>query len=220
MAAAPSVLLIYYFYYQTKKNEPKGLIFKISALGIIYTLPIYLLEGVVGQLNAYFDVSLMLYYFFEAFIVAGLCEEYIKFRIVMKYVYHTKYFTSMTDGIVYTVVASLGFACMENILYVVSGTWVTALARGFTAVPMHAVSSGIMGYFLGQAKITQDEKKKRHLINQGLWQAILIHGLYDFCILVSPILGSIFSLLTVPLIFSVYLQLRKEMIDFQNGKAS
>jgi RsiW-degrading membrane proteinase PrsW (M82 family) len=140
-----------------------------------------------------------------------LCEEYIKFRIIKKYIYHHPQFNEIMDGIIYTVVASLGFACMENVLYVLKSSWHTALARGFTAVPMHAVCSGMMGYYIGLARFSCDKNKEKRLLNQGLWTAILLHGLYDFLLFISPIWGSVFSLLAIILILVVYLLLKEKI---------
>ncbi|HOY08988.1 MAG TPA: PrsW family glutamic-type intramembrane protease [Candidatus Omnitrophota bacterium] len=211
-AVLPALLLVRYFY---KANPaPKRFIVKVFLLGVIYTLPVYILEVILARYNMFPRWSFVLYYFFEAFIVAGLCEEYIKLRIIKKYVYGTVFFQGERDGIIFTVVASMGFACMENILYVVNHSWNMALARGFTAVPMHAVCSGVMGYSLGKAKRSQilnrlaEEKK---YINQGLWEAILIHGCYDFFLFLSPILGSVFAMFTIPLVLGYYLELRNKM---------
>ncbi len=95
-----------------------------------------------------------------------------------------KDFDEVMDGIVYTVVASLGFACFENVMYVMSGGVGVALTRAFTAVPLHAFCSGIMGYYIGMAKFDQANQKK--YFRKGLFIAILTHGLYDFLLLGSP----------------------------------
>jgi RsiW-degrading membrane proteinase PrsW (M82 family) len=212
-AVLPALLLVRYFY---KANPaPKRFIIKVFLLGVIYTLPVYILEVILAQYNMFPPWSFILYYFFEAFIVAGLCEEYIKLRIIKKYVYGSVFFRGERDGIIFTVVASMGFACMENILYVVNHSWNMALARGFTAVPMHAVCSGVMGYYVGRAKrsriLNRPEREEQRYINKGLWEAILIHGCYDFFLFLSPILGSVFAMFTIPLVLWYYLELKKRI---------
>ena len=212
-AVLPALLLVRYFY---KANPaPKRFIIKVFLLGIIYTLPVYILEVILARYNIFPRWSFLLYYFFEAFIVAGLCEEYIKLRIIKKYVYSSPFFRGERDGIIFTVVASMGFACMENILYVVNHSWSMALARGFTAVPMHAVCSGVMGYSVGRAKrarlLKQPEREEKKYINKGLWEAVLIHGCYDFFLFLSPILGSVYSTFTIPLVLWYYLELKKKI---------
>ncbi|MCD4780976.1 MAG: PrsW family intramembrane metalloprotease [Candidatus Omnitrophica bacterium] len=212
MAAVPSLLLTVYFYRQDKRSpEPKRLILKIFLLGVIFTFPVYILETIISRTNIYFSISPFLFYFFEAFVVAGLCEEYIKLGIVKRYVYHDRHFNEVMDGIVYAVVASLGFACMENILYVLNGTWRTALARAFTAVPMHAVCSGMMGYYVGLAKFATTKKREEFLISRGFWQAVLIHGTYNLLLFVSPMPGLIYSLCVVMYLFCTFLKLKDRM---------
>ena len=212
-AVLPALLLVRYFY---KVNPaPKRVIIKVFLLGVIYTLPVYILEVILAKYNVFPRWSFILYYFFEAFIVAGLCEEYIKLRIIKKYVYASPFIRGERDGIIFTVVASMGFACMENILYVVNHSWNMALARGFTAVPMHAICSGVMGYYIGQAKrfriLNRPERDEKQAINKGLWEAILIHGCYDFFLFLSPILGSVYATFTVPLVLWYYLELKNKM---------
>jgi len=85
------------------------------------------------------------------------------------------------DGIVYGVVASLGFATFENILYVFDGGLSVAVSRAFSAVPFHAFAGAILGYYVGQAKFRPEEKWL--LIVKGYGAVMLLHGLYDFPLL-------------------------------------
>jgi len=201
--------LIYYFYHKDQVGrKSKRLLIKIFLLGIIYTLPVYGLEQIVSLINQQFKGSQILFYLFESFVVAGLCEEYIKLRIVKKYAYPTDHFRQVYDGIMYTVTASLGFACMENIVYVINGTLSTALNRGFTAVPMHAISSGMMGYYIGRARFASTTKDEHVFMATGLWIAIFIHGIYDLLVMIAPLYGSIFSSIAIAFVAIVFLRLR------------
>jgi RsiW-degrading membrane proteinase PrsW (M82 family) len=64
------------------------------------------------------------------------------------------------DGVVYGAVASLGFATLENILYVTPNGFAVAAARAFTAVPGHALLGVIMGYYVGRAKFHSNEQQR------------------------------------------------------------
>ena len=70
-----------------------------------------------------------------------------------------KEFDEPYDGIMYGVAVSLGFAAIENVLYVYmdGGGYQTGLLRMFTAVPAHAVFGVMMGYFV-RGKIISEEK--------------------------------------------------------------
>jgi RsiW-degrading membrane proteinase PrsW (M82 family) len=78
----------------------------------------------------------------------------------------------------YMAIVSLGFAGFENVMYVVDGNISIGLLRAFTAVPGHAIWSGIMGYYIGLAKIQNTPK---HILT-GLSWGIAYHGAYDFVI--------------------------------------
>jgi RsiW-degrading membrane proteinase PrsW (M82 family) len=181
LAIAPSLVLVRYFYLRDiKKPEPKGLIIKIFLLGILFTLPIMSLAFLISEIQSYFEFSAIVNHLIQAFIVAALSEELFKLIIVIHFAFNRTEFDEIMDGIVYTIVASLGFACLENILYVLNGGLVVAVLRAFTAVPLHALASGIMGYYIGLAKFEPNKKQETLQIYKGLFIAIVIHGLYDF----------------------------------------
>ena len=143
--------------------------------------------------------------------MAGLVEEYLKLTVVRLTAYRAPAFDEVMDGVVYTVVAGLGFACLENVLYVLGGSLGTALVRAFTAVPLHAVASGLMGYSLGRARFAASKSAEGALIARGLFTAVGVHGLYDFLLFASPHGGPGASLLVVPLIVVGFLALRGRM---------
>lgn len=70
--------------------------------------------------------------------------------------------------------------------------------RAFTAVPFHAVNGVIMGYYLGLAKFTPENRKD--YIKKALLIPFLFHGFYDFCLMVGY---GIFILIWIP--FLIYL---------------
>ncbi|MGC4023033.1 MAG: PrsW family glutamic-type intramembrane protease [Cyclobacteriaceae bacterium] len=102
--------------------------------------------------------------------------------------YPNKNFNEPFDGIVYAVSVSLGFAGLENILYVTNSPdgIATGIMRMFTAVPAHATFAVLMGYFLGRAKC---EPGKSYLAWYGLLTATLFHGAYDYFWFISYIPG-------------------------------
>jgi len=209
LAAAPAVLLLRYYYRQDRERpEPKGLVVKIFLFGVVATfvaIPLEMLMSIFQQLFVRFP---LLYALFKAFIVAALIEEYLKLTIVRLFAYKNPHFDEIMDGVVYAVVASLGFACMENILYVMGGTLWTALTRAITAIPLHATASGLMGYYIGRAKFASSPQQEKALINKGLRVAIFIHGTYDFLLFSVPVLGQLPSLGIIPLILGAFFVLR------------
>ena len=201
LAILPSLFLVRYYYKQDRlKPEPKGLIIKIFLLGIAGTCPAIILEWVISGLGGLFSRSPLLSVFFKAFLVAALVEEVIKLQIVKIFAYNNVHFDEVMDGIVYLVVASLGFACMENILFVTGGGLRVALMRAFTSVPLHAIASGIMGYYVGKAKLAGRKEEESSLIYKGLMIAILVHGTYDLLLFLFPFYGLVPALGIIPLL--------------------
>ena len=206
MAVIPSIYLVRYFYSKDiHKPEPVGLIIKIFFIGVLSIIPVLIMEIILMNLFANISEYRITFYFIEAFIIAGCCEEYIKLMVVKKYVYNDEHFDEVMDGIVYTVVASLGFACMENIIYVMTGNTATAIIRAFTAIPLHAFASGIMGYYIGKAKFADTSEEERSLTYKGLFIAIGIHGLYNFILFLSTdSADGYFGLLIFPLLYLAF----------------
>ena len=71
----------------------------------------------------------------------------------------------------------MGFAALENIIYVYQYGFTTGLTRAFTAIPAHATFGILMGYFMGKAKFSKNNVKYNLL---GLLVATVFHGAYDF----------------------------------------
>lgn len=212
LAVIPALLLIRYFYKQDSlKKEPKGLIVKVFFLGVISTLPVIVIEIILGEFNNLLQAQSIQFFAFKAFVVAAFSEELLKLLVVWIYPYKKAAFDEVMDGIVYAVTASLGFACLENVIYVINGGVITAIIRAFTAVPLHALAAGVMGYYIGEAKFATDKKARIQFFTKGLILAIIIHGLYDFVLFISPIQGFWVSLLIIPILYFSYRVLKKKI---------
>lgn len=189
LAAVPSLVLLRYFYRRDKrKPEPLGRVTRVFIIGFFSVIPAAGIELIIEAVWPHFKgLALNL---FRAFVVAALVEESIKLAVVKIFVFHRKEFDEVTDGIIYAITASLGFAFFENIMYGF-GEPLVILIRAFTAVPLHTIASGIMGYYIGLSRFRDPS-----LASRGLCYAILIHGFYDFFLFT----GSFFSFLVIPLL--------------------
>ena len=123
----------------------------------------------------------------RAFLFVALVEEMSKFAFMRGILFTHRDFNEPFDGIVYSVMIGMGFATVENMIYVLEGGASVGFVRMFTAVPAHATFAVIMGFFLGEAKI----KPKRNLLYSALalLSAVLLHGLYDYFLFVTFIPG-------------------------------
>jgi hypothetical protein len=116
-------------------------------------------------------------------VVAAAVEEGFKFLVLWFYSARHDAFDEPMDGIVYGVAASLGFAALENVGYVLATDLLgagasTAAARAVTAVPAHAAFGVLMGACIGVAKFAGH--RQRFWLLLGLAGAIGLHGLYNF----------------------------------------
>lgn len=209
LAIIPALLLLRYFLKKdSAKPEPRRILIRVLIWGILSTIPTIILELSLETFQKQLNLSPLGIAAFDAFVIAGLSEELIKLLVVRLIVWKQSAFDEIMDGIIYTIVASLGFALMENILYVLEGGIGTALIRAFTAVPMHALASGIMGYHLGLARFS--DNPGRHILT-GLAWGVFLHGLYDFLLFAVPIAGLGLGLLIFPLLLLCLVFLNKRI---------
>lgn len=125
--------------------------------------------------------------FYDAFFKVALIEEFSKFAFVRFVLYPNKNFNEPFDGIVYAVTVGMGFATVENMIYVFQQGFLTGLLRLFTAVPAHATFAVIMGYFLGKAKFTANRQLYFSIL--ALLTATFFHGSYDYFWFISYVPG-------------------------------
>ncbi|MBI9108569.1 MAG: PrsW family intramembrane metalloprotease [Spirochaetales bacterium] len=197
-AVVPALLLVFYFYRRdSQKKEPAMLIWKIFILGFFSVIPAVIIELFLEPFTALSNPLQSI--FARAFIIAALVEEGIKLTVVRLFIYKRVEFDEITDGIIYTVTAAMGFACFENILFSTGGLS-TILLRAVTAVPLHALASGIMGYYIGLSRFN-----KTGGMMKGLAIAVLIHGLYDFFLFTDTILG----FLVIPILIISWIILKR-----------
>lgn len=174
LAIAPGLAICLFIFHRDAYNrEPKlNLIFSFF-LGAISIIPAVYIE------RYFYDPydSSIAGVAVKAFIVVALTEELCKFAALRLYAYPRKSFDEPLDGIVYSVVVSMGFATVENVLYVQQGGFGTAILRMFLSVPAHATFGVLMGYFVGKAKF--DPNRSVYLTLAGLFWAVFFHGTYD-----------------------------------------
>src|SRR5260370_10167205 len=127
-AVLPSLLLLWFFYSRDINPEPGKAISITFGLGVLIVFPVALLELTVFSDLHVFDQPLVSG-FFKAFWGAAIPEELLKFAVVVGYCSRFVTFDARMHGMVYGAVASLGFAAMENVLYVTQADFSLAVTR-------------------------------------------------------------------------------------------
>ena len=205
LAIVPVIFLLAFIYKKDTKSEPMNMVVKIFFLGVFSCIPTVIVELLLGNMFSTDEFSSLARLFINVFIGVALVEEFFKWIIVKLVGYNNSNHDETYDAIVYSVFASRVFACFENIGYVFSYGFDTALVRAFSAVPGHACFGVIMGYFFSKAKQSVHNGSN----NEGMYLLLslviptLVHTIYDFLIFSSVELLSIIWFLFVITLFIV-----------------
>jgi len=180
VALAPVIIILIYIYVRDKyEKEPLPLLIKSLALGALIVIPVVFVEGALKAMMPV--LSSMGIAFYDAFVVAAFTEESFKFMVFYLLIRKNHEFDERFDGIVYAVFISLGFAGVENIMYVFDGGMGTGIFRAFTAVPAHALFGVSMGYYFALSKFVS--KNTRLNLFKALAVPVVLHGIYDFILM-------------------------------------
>lgn len=173
LALLPVAVVLWFVYFKDKRKEPLRTLAFTFMWGTLTVIPVVIIELLFDTSNP----------FVENFLVVAPTEEFFKFLVVMLYVWKHKDFDDSFDAIVYCVTASLGFAAIENLFYVLDNGFGVGIARAVTSIPGHAEFAVFMGYFLCRAKTHfyhQRSSLMKKNLAYALGSAILIHGCYDY----------------------------------------
>lgn len=189
LAILPVIVLLIYIYKQDKyEKEPVRMLALAFLLGIL-SIPLALfLDGVIDVMIGGTSV------FYMAFFQAGIPEEFAKWVLFMLVIWRNKNFDEFFDGIVYMSFIGLGFACVENIMYVFGeqellSSLRVGVMRAVLSVPAHFLFAVIMGYFLAMAKFVRANRTK--YLCFSLLFPILAHGLFDYLLMLSSFVSEI-----------------------------
>lgn len=177
----PGLLWLYFFYLQDRyEREPHhfllGIFILSAALSYAVAYPIeQMYEASHGVLAGMANNLL------AQVLVFGALQQLIIFMVVRYTVFFSDEFNEPADGVIYCIAAGLGQAAAYNIVYL---NGLEQVAVGVVSIRIieyyltMAVISGIMGYFMGQAKFKQGKGERSLII--GYLTAVLLNGLYDF----------------------------------------
>lgn len=181
-AIIPVALLCLFIYKKDKNKEPKGLLAGIFLLGFVAVFPVLICELIFGAIFPMNTDNGFLLIFLNVLFGVALYEESFKWLITKFLGYKNKEFDEVYDIIVYSVFSSLGFACFENICYVLQNGLGNALLRALLAIPGHTCFAIAMGYFFSRAKVNEINGNKalysRNIV-LSIVVPILLHTGYD-----------------------------------------
>ncbi len=222
LAIGPAAAIIIFFYAKDKNDrEPFGVLLRSFLAGCFSVLPAIVLEGALPMLVPGSSGGSLISIAIYTFIVIAASEEFSKFVFLRYYAYKKPSFNEPYDGIMYAIMVGMGFATVENLMYIfgadsIGGAWGTAGLRAVTAVPAHATFAAVMGYYVGLAKFSKG--KEVQMMFKGFLMATILHGFYDFFLFQNLTVG-LYIGAVVSLIFGVRFTLRAMKLHKQNPNA-
>lgn len=192
----PSLIILKIVYKRDSQKEPMSLLIALFGVGILSVFAVFFLSMISsvifpriasGNIETLSIFEIGIY----SFIFVALFEEGVKWTFTYSIIFNHKEFDQIYDSIVYSVFLSLGFATFENVLYVFQNGYSVGIFRAITAVPSHAFFAIAMGYYIGFSKLSYINKnyklEKKYRI-YSLIIPVLLHGMYDFCLLSQNLL--------------------------------
>ncbi len=191
LSVVPAGLLAAYIWYaDITTSEPLPLLVATFLLGVLFAT----FAAVVNSLSqAVLGIGSGVLFFY---LIVGPIEETVKLLAVQVFAYRSTSFNAVIDGAVYGAVAGLGFAAIENAIYIgrVVGeadpeAGIVVTAGGIATVralagPGHVIYSAIAGYYLGLAKFNRDYFWP--IVLKGLLVAAFVHGTYNVTVGIVP----------------------------------
>src|SRR5262245_51965973 len=207
LSLTPCALWLWYFSSRSRYKRPAwGVLGVTFALGALATIPALALN-LIGQ-------SLLIKYFGSTqlsrglvlFFVVGPIEELLKLLVVYFYAYRREEFDEPLDGLIFSATAALGFAAIENVIYLTRNDPTLALLRGPLSNPGHALFSALWGLGLSKAKAAPNMFGWRFPpIARGFLMASLFHSLFDLLLqAAAEINAGFFALLIAAMVALFY----------------
>lgn len=220
IAVIPPLFLMFKVYQMDKiEKEPTGLLIKLFVFGAITCFPAAFVENFLeeGILKSILPPSSLLYAVIANFIIVAGAEEGFKYLVLKIGTWKHPAFDHRFDAVVYSVAVTLGFAALENIMYVADGGLSVGLMRAMLSIPGHCTFGIFMGYYYGMAKqcsLAGDVKGEKRFKRMALFQPILLHGFYDFCLSTGmTLLMIIFFVYVVILDIMAYKKIKKLSLE-------
>ena len=192
LALTPPIIVAAWFYKNDKNPEPMLHTIKAILSGALVCLPVLLIAGLflapllflTPMLGGILQNNSLVSGFIFAFFLAAIPEEFFKFVFLRRYI-NSEEADEPYDFIFYGAMISIGFAAIENVMYVYQFGLEVGIARAFTAVPMHAICGAMLGY--GLLKRGKQTLAKGYYtwdtMKGALVLPITIHGLYNWPVL-------------------------------------
>lgn len=184
---APVLILMIYIYNKDKfQKEPLPTLLKALLGGVLAgALDVLILSALHPE--QWFSFTQPVHKaLFQAFGLAAIPEEFCKLVFLYLFIWKSPSFDEYYDGPEYAAFVGLGFAGLENIMYVMQGGLGVAVSRALFAVPAHFFFAIFMGYFFAHAKFKPAQK--HFYLFLALLIPVILHGIYDFVLMYAELI--------------------------------
>lgn len=207
-AVIPAVFLMVKVYRSDRlEKESPALLRSLAVAGVLSSLLALVEEKVFSTiLGAAVPAGTVLYNVILYFVIVAFSEESSKYIFLRKRTWQNPEFNCQYDGVVYAVFVSLGFALWENISYVMSFGFSTAIVRAITAIPGHACFGVFMGIFYGIAKKYERlgaQGKAKFFSVLSLVIPAFLHGAYDYIATLQQMQSGWYFVIFIAALFTV-----------------
>jgi len=209
MALMPACVMMWICYFNAPHHRASvnvNLVSRNFALGVLGALPVALIELFLlwiyedmtnvklSDLNGDGSKKLLKHpvaliwvsAFVLSFIVAGFCEESLKYWLVKR---RGDEIDNPHGIVVLGLAGALGFASLENLLYVYAGGIETAISRALVSVPMHGLTGCIIGAYVAYDRFVKESQEPSFGFLRIIRYPVLLHGTFDFALVILVLYG-------------------------------
>ena len=194
LGIAPSVIWLLFYLHKDVHPEPKkilllvflggalmgplALLLQFSALSLLAPQTQWpTLLASLNQSSFLFLLNILAF--------APLSEELLKYLVVRWQVLKNPCFDEPLDAMIYLITSALGFAATENLLNIflipnltLRAALAQAFARFLSATLLHALASGMLGYFVARSLLNL--RRRTAIFFTGLALAVAFHSFYNY----------------------------------------
>lgn len=178
----PSIFWLWFWLKEDQKNpEPKGLLTIVFIMGMVTVMLVLPIQKIIQSFSFPYEWELIAW---------ASTEEILKFLMVLLIISNTNEVDEPTDWPIYIITLALGFAALENILFLLKpfalGNTAVGLLTGqlrfLGSTLLHTISSGIIGISMGLSFFISGFKRVLYIL-MGIILAISLHSVFNFFII-------------------------------------
>lgn len=195
LGIVPAILWLWFWLREDSENpEPISYVRKTFFYGGLIVVVAFIFQVVFNQITGISGIEeISKLSFRNALIIVfiwAFIEEVLKYIVAYNVALKKPVTDQAIDAPIYLISAALGFAAVENTLYLIEpllngdtlSTLMTAKIRFIGSTLVHVASSGLLGMFIGYSLFFMKSVRKRYFLI-GLFLATVLHALFNLFII-------------------------------------